>query len=81
DSAAVRDSFRKTVTDALGDQRVTEFLHFLGAYIGLRFPDSPFIQAVEEDPAHFSLVSRAVLRRFFEVDAERVPLVLIFDDL
>ncbi|MDH5493197.1 MAG: AAA family ATPase, partial [Myxococcales bacterium] len=81
DAEASARSFREAVSEALGDRRVTEFLHFLGAYLDLRFPDSPFIQAVEEDPQHFALISRAVLRRFFEVEAAERPLVLVFDDL
>jgi tetratricopeptide (TPR) repeat protein len=69
------------VAEALGDKRVTEFLHFLGAFLDLKYPESPFIKAVEEDPQQFALVSRAVLRRFFEVDAESHPLILTFEDL
>jgi len=76
-----RDTFRQTVAAALGDQRVTEFLHFLGAFLDLKFPESPFIRAVEEDPQQFAAVSRAVLRRFFEVDADKNPLILTFEDL
>ncbi len=78
---ATRETFRKTVSQALGDQRVTEFLHFLGAFVDLRFPESPFIRAVEDDPEQFSQLSRAVLRRFFEVDAQNTPLILVFEDL
>jgi len=76
-----RDTFRAAVSEALGDKRVTEFLHFLGAFLDLEFPESPFIKAVEEDPEQFSLVSRAVLRRFFEVDGQANPLILTFEDL
>jgi tetratricopeptide (TPR) repeat protein len=81
DDEAGRAEFRRTVEGALGDHRVSEFLHFLGAYVGLHFPDSPFVKAIEEDPRQFSLVSRAVLRRFFEVDAQAQPLVIVFEDL
>lgn len=81
DPDTTREAFRKTVAEALGDKRVTEFLHFLGAFLDLRFPESPFIKAVEDDPEQFSQLSRAVLRRFFEVDAEAAPLVLTFEDL
>lgn len=81
DPDQTRETFRTMVSEALGDRRVTEFLHFLGAFLDLKFPESPFIKAVEEDPEQFGLISRAVLRRFFEVDAERSPLVLTFEDL
>jgi tetratricopeptide (TPR) repeat protein len=65
----------------LGDRRVTEFLHFLGGFLDLKFPESPFIKALEDDPEQFARISRAVLRRFFEVDAEAHPLILTFEDL
>jgi tetratricopeptide (TPR) repeat protein len=81
DPEQTAETFRRMVSDALHDRRVTEFLHFLGAFLDLRFPDSPFIKAVEDDPQQFGIVSRAVLRRFFEVDAEKQPLVLTFEDL
>jgi tetratricopeptide (TPR) repeat protein len=81
DQEQTRETFRTMVSEALGDRRVTEFLHFLGAYLDLRYPESPFIRAVEEDPIQFGAISRAVLRRFFEVDAEKHPLVLTFEDL
>ena len=75
------NSFREMVSSLLEDRRVTEFIHFLGAYIDLEFPESPFIQAFEDDPGQFSMVSRTILRRFFEVDARRHPLILTFEDL
>ncbi len=81
DDEAGRERFRETVVSALGDERVAEFLHFLGAYVGLHFPESPLVEAIDDDPHQFSLVSRAVLRRFFEVDAQTKPLVLVFEDL
>ena len=81
DPEQTRETFRAMVSEALGDRRVTEFLHFLGAFLDLKYPESPFIKAVEEDPQQFALVSRAVLRRFFEVDAEKSALVLSFEDL
>ncbi len=81
DPETTREQFRQKVSETLSDRRVTEFLHFLGAFLDLRFPESPFIRAVEDDPEQFSKISRAVLRRFFEVDAENHPLILTFEDL
>jgi tetratricopeptide (TPR) repeat protein len=72
---------RAAVTELLGDRRVTEFLHFLGVFLDLAWPESPFIKAFEEDPQQFVQIGRTVLRRFFEVDALRSPLVLSFEDL
>jgi tetratricopeptide (TPR) repeat protein len=77
----LRDKLRQQVTEALGDRRVTEFLHFLGAFLELAFPESPFIKAVEDDPEQFARISRAVLRRFLEVDAHAHPIVVAFEDL
>jgi tetratricopeptide (TPR) repeat protein len=81
DVDAVREHLRAQVTETLGDRRVTEFLHFLGAFLELTYPESPFIKAFDDDPEQFARISRAVLRRFFEVDAHRSPLVIAFEDL
>lgn len=76
-----REAVRAAVTDILGDKRVTEFLHFLGAFLDLTWPESPFTKAFEDDPEQFARIGRAVLRRFLEVDAAGSPLVLVFEDL
>ena len=81
DPEAMREAVRTVVTSVLGDKRVAEFLHFLGAFLDLRYPDSPFIKAFEDDPEQFQHISRTVLRRFLEVDANASPLVLAFEDL
>lgn len=76
-----RDLVRQAVTEVLGDRRVAEFLHFLGVFLDLTFPESPFVKAFEDDPEQVARMSRAVLRRFFEVDAQASPLVLVLEDL
>ncbi|NOY92428.1 MAG: tetratricopeptide repeat protein [Deltaproteobacteria bacterium] len=81
DSASTRASFRAMVEEALGDRRVDEFVHYLGAFLGLDLEGSPFVQALEEDPAQAAVVGRAVLRRFLELDARDRPMVLAFEDL
>lgn len=81
DPETTREALRETVSDLLGDPRVTEFLHFLGAFLDVRFPESPFTRALEGEGEQLTRVSRAVLRRFFEADAQRGPLVLTFEDL
>ncbi|MAQ18369.1 MAG: hypothetical protein CMN30_26670 [Sandaracinus sp.] len=80
-ASAMKKSFRTDVEAVLGDHRVSEFLHFLGAYLDLDFPESPFSKAVEDDPVQFARVSQAVLRRFLEADAQQHPMVLLFEDL
>src|SRR5690606_22710876 len=47
----------------------------------LTWPESPFTRAFEDDPEQFARIGRAVLRRFFEVDAASSPLVLVLEDL
>src|SRR5207249_4360843 len=76
------------------DRRMTEVLHFLGRFLDLRISDSSskagksednaFIRAVSFGPdeaRHEEAIARSVLRRFLELDAERSPLILAFDDL
>ena len=81
DPETARELFRKGVAETAADRRVTEFVHFLGAFLGLKYPDSPFIKAVDDDAEQLSLISRAVLRRFFELDAQTHPIVLTFEDV
>lgn len=76
-----REQLRSEVSSLLGDRRVAEFLHFLGTYLDLSFPESPFLKAFEDDPEQIGRMSRAVLRRFFEIDAHAWPLVLVLEDL
>lgn len=78
---AARDAFRREVVDVFGDQRVAEVLHFLGQFVDLRFPGSPFLKVLGESQAQHDEITRTVLRRFIEVDADKSPLVLVFDDL
>jgi tetratricopeptide (TPR) repeat protein len=76
------ESFRSQVEEVLEDRRVTEVLHFLGAFLGIAVQDNPFLRALEEAPAgQHDQIARTVLRRFIEADAARYPLVLVLDDL
>lgn len=81
DTESAREMLRSAVTELLEDRRVTEFLHFLGAYLDVSFPESPFTKAVEADEGQLAHISRAVLRRFLEVDASSGPLILTFEQL
>jgi tetratricopeptide (TPR) repeat protein len=81
DPGAARELLRTQVTELLEDRRVTEFLHFLGAYLDVSFPESPFTKAFEGDEEQFTRISRAVLRRFLETDAQKGPTLLTFEDL
>ena len=75
------DSFTKQVAEVFGEERLTEVLHFLGGYLDLHFADSPFLRVLAENPRQHDDIARTVLRRFFEVDAQHGPLVLVFDNL
>ena len=76
-----RETVRAVVSEALGADAAMEFLHFIGVYLDLRWPESAFAKAFEDDPDQVARIGQAVLRRFFEVDAGRGPLVLVFEDL
>lgn len=81
DPEATRKKFAESVQVVFGDRRVGEVVHFLGSYLDLRFHDSPFVRAFEDNPRQHDEIARAVLRRFFEIDASVSPIVLVLDDL
>jgi len=69
-----------------GDKRVSEVRHFLGQFLDvplpdMHSPDSPFLRVLGEDPVRHDEITRTVLRRFLEEDAQESPLVLVFEDL
>lgn len=80
------EKVRTQLIGVFSDRRMAEVAHFLGRYLDLRDPnagDNAFIRAItlSEDPRQEERIARTVLRRFLELDAERTPLVLAFDDL
>lgn len=79
--AEAKQRLRDEVTAVIGNDRVDEFLFFLGAYLDLDFEDSPFTKALEDDPRELRRVSQAVLRRAIELDGQDHPIVIAFDDL
>jgi tetratricopeptide (TPR) repeat protein/type II secretory pathway predicted ATPase ExeA len=80
---------RAQVAAVLRDGKVGDVVYFLGHLLGLRFPDSPLIKAVEGDVHQMHMLRRAIIRRFLEEDSAPTsntrrsagPLVLVFDDL
>jgi len=78
---------REEVADVLGDRKVNDVCVFLGDLLELRFEPSPLLEAVRDDAVQMRLLRRAVLKRFFELDARRGEtngegsIVLVFDDL
>ncbi|MGE0400005.1 MAG: tetratricopeptide repeat protein [Kofleriaceae bacterium] len=76
-----RMRFAHEIRTVMGSDQVAEMLHFIGTYVGLDFPPTPFLRAVAESPKQGQEIARAVLRRFIELDASHAPLVLVFDDM
>jgi tetratricopeptide (TPR) repeat protein len=78
---ASRLRFAHEVRTVMGMDQISEMLHFLGAFVGLEFPPTPFLRAVMESPKQHQEISRTALRRFIELDAALSPLVLVLDDM
>ena len=86
DEARRLEQVRTQLAGVFADRRMAEVTHFLGRYLDLgtsELGDNAFIRAISlsEDPRQEDRIARTVLRRFLELDAERTPLVLAFDDL
>ncbi|MBL0218297.1 MAG: tetratricopeptide repeat protein [Myxococcales bacterium] len=73
--------FGHELRTVMGSDQVAEMLHFLGGFVGLDFPPTPFLSAVSESPKQSQEIARTVLRRFIELDAAQAPLVLVLDDM
>jgi tetratricopeptide (TPR) repeat protein len=71
----------RTVMGADQVAQVAEMLHFVGGFVGLDYPATPFLRAVTENPRQHTEISRIALRRFLELDAAHSPLVLVLDDM
>jgi tetratricopeptide (TPR) repeat protein len=83
DEARRLDKVRTQLAGVFSDRRMAEVIHFLGRYLDLHIGENAFIRAISlsEDSRQEDRIARTVLRRFLELDAERTPLVLAFDDL
>ncbi len=73
--------FSHEVKAVMNADQVAEMLHFLGAFVGLDFPQTPFLRAVTESPKQQQEIGRTALRRFIELDAQAGPVALVLDDL
>jgi tetratricopeptide (TPR) repeat protein len=80
---AAKVQLRAQLSSVLDDRKVGDVAYFLGQLLDLDFQSSPLVHAVEGDPQQVPLMRRAVIKSFFEADANKVaePLVLVFDDL
>jgi predicted ATPase len=81
DPETMRAALRDAVGEVIGDRRVGELVHFLGAFLDVALPDSPLAQVMSDDPEQVQKVGRSVLRRFLEADARKQPLLIALDDL
>jgi tetratricopeptide (TPR) repeat protein len=89
DPEAAMAHVRAQVAAVLEDRKVGDVVYFLGHLLGLSFPDSPLIKAVEGDAHQVHMLRRAIIKRFLEEDASATPssqraggpIVLVFDDL
>jgi tetratricopeptide (TPR) repeat protein len=73
--------FAHEVRTVMGSDQVAEMLHFVGGFVGLDYPATPFLRAVTENPKQLTEIARIALRRFIELDAAQSPLVLVLDDM
>jgi tetratricopeptide (TPR) repeat protein len=73
--------FSHEVRSVMSSDQVAEMLYFLGSFVGLDFPPTPFLRAVTDNAKQFGELARTALRRFVELDAANGPLVLVLDDL
>ncbi|MDP3276110.1 MAG: tetratricopeptide repeat protein [Deltaproteobacteria bacterium] len=69
------------LSELFGEQRVGEMVDFIGAAMGLPVAKTALGELYDEDAATRAALARAVLRKLFEVDAHRAPLVLVIEDL
>ena len=73
--------FAHEVRTVMSSDHVAEMLHFVGGFIGIDYPPTPFLKAVAENPKQHAEIARTALRRFLELDAAQSPLVLVLDDM
>jgi tetratricopeptide (TPR) repeat protein len=73
--------FAHEVRTVMGGEQVAEMLHFVGGFLGLDYPPTPFLRAITEHPKQHAEIARTALRRFIELDAAHSPLVLVLDDM
>jgi tetratricopeptide (TPR) repeat protein len=72
---------RAQAAKVLDDRKVGDVCFFLGQILDIPFPDSPLTKALRDDPEQGRLLRRPIIKSFFESDAARGPICLVFDDL
>lgn len=76
-----RAQIHSQVSKVLDDRKVGDVCFFIGQFLEIPFPDSPLTKVFRDDPAGGRLIRQAVIKNFFESDAARGPICLVFDDL
>ncbi len=76
-----RDKIAQAVAELLPGQRGVEVAHLLGQLVDYPFPESPIVEPLAEAPSHLEARMFIAARRFFAVDAERAPIVVVLDDV
>ncbi len=81
DDASNRERFTNAISDVVGRDQVGEMSYLLGGLVGLEFPPSSFLRVITEHPRQKADLVKTALIRFFELDAQRGPLLLMLDDM
>jgi predicted ATPase len=81
DPELCRAALKREAATVLEPHRVNDAVTFLGQLLGLPEDESPLTRAISDDPHEVELVRRAVVKSFFEADAQKGQLVLVFEDL
>jgi tetratricopeptide (TPR) repeat protein len=83
DDEVAKERLRAAVEAALGDRKVNDVCYFLGGLLDLKFPSSPLIASIEDDPMQLRSLLRAVLKRLIEAEAANAPgsLIVLLEDL
>jgi tetratricopeptide (TPR) repeat protein len=72
---------RREVMTVLGERDVDDVCFFIGQLAGIDYPSTPMTRAVSDDPVEANLIRRAIVRRFMEADAAKLPVCLVVEDL
>lgn len=81
DDGENRSRFIHELGEVVGADQVAEMSYLLGGLVGLDFSPSSFLRVMTEHPRQKADLVKTALIRFFELDAQRGPLVLACDDM
>ena len=64
-----------------GDEHAQENAHIVGQLLGFDFSASPLLSGLLQDPKQMRSLGFAIIARFFTQVANRMPLILMLDDI